>query len=131
MQILLRTDNHIEGSAKLTNYVENLVRDALDQFERRITRVEVHLGDHNSHKSGEKDKRCSMEVRIGGIAPINVTAEAPTVGQALDGAIEKMEKTLRRTLGKLDATRNRASLSDIAPVGEAVASEVPVGDDDF
>ncbi|MEL6796637.1 MAG: ribosomal subunit interface protein, partial [Planctomycetota bacterium] len=29
----------------------------------RLTRVEVHLGDENAHKSGPADKRCLIEAR--------------------------------------------------------------------
>jgi ribosomal subunit interface protein len=109
MQILLTTDNHIEGSAKLTSYVESLVQDSLAQFNGRITRVEVHLVDQNSHKSGSSDKRCAMEARVGGLAPVNVTADAATVDRALDGAVDKLEKALRKTFDKLGDKKGRAS----------------------
>lgn len=109
MQILLTTDNHIEGNAKLSSYVETLVQNSLQQFERRITRVEVHLQDQNSHKSGGDDKRCTMEARIGGLAPVNVTADAATVDQALDRAVDKLEKSLRKTFDKLGDHKGRPS----------------------
>jgi ribosomal subunit interface protein len=111
MQILLTTDNHIDGNAKLTNYVESLVADALEQFGNRITRVEVHLIDQNSHKSGGNDKRCSMEARVGGLAPVSVTADAATVDQALGGAIDKLEKSLRKTFDKLGDHKGRPSMA--------------------
>ena len=109
MQILLTTDNHIDGSAKLTSYVESLVQNSLQQFERRLTRVEVHLLDQNGHKSGRHDKRCAMEARVAGLAPVSVTADAATVDQALDGAVTKLEKSLRRTFDKLDDKKGRTS----------------------
>ena len=109
MQILLTTDNHIEGSAKLTSYVESLVQNALQQFESRLTRVEVHLHDQNGHKTGSHDKRCAMEARIAGLAPLSVTADAATVDKALDGAVNKLEKSLRKTFDKLDDRKGRTS----------------------
>ena len=51
MQILLKTDNHIEGNAKLTGYVEGLVNDSLERFTSRVTSVHVHLTDENRRKS--------------------------------------------------------------------------------
>lgn len=109
MQVLLTTDNHIDGSAKLTGYVESLVQSSLERFARRLTRVEVHLHDQNGHKSGSHDKRCAMEARIAGLAPLSVTADAPTVDQALDSAVSKLEKALRRTLDKYDDKKGRTT----------------------
>jgi ribosomal subunit interface protein len=128
MQILLTTDNHIEGSAKLTSYVESLVQNSLAQFNGRITRVEVHLIDQNSHKSGNSDKRCAMEARVGGMPPINVTADAATVDQALDGAVVKLEKSLRKTFDKLGDKKGRVSHAGESHMGGDSAA---VGDDDF
>lgn len=111
MQILLTTDNHIEGNAKLTSYVESLVKGTLEQFGNRITRVEVHLQDQNSHKSGGNDKRCTMEARVGGLAPVSVTADAANVDQALDGAVDKLLKSLRKTFDKLGDHKGRPSMA--------------------
>jgi ribosome-associated translation inhibitor RaiA len=119
MQVQLHTDNHIEGTAKLTSYVEALVQDSLDRFTRRITRVEVHLIDQNSSaKGGSNDKRCSMEARVSGRDPVNVTADAPTVDQALNSAITKLEKSLTHLFDKLDHAKGRPSLSEHAALAD-------------
>lgn len=113
MQVQLNTDNHIEGNARLTNYVETLVQDSLARFANRITRVEVHLADQNSgKKSGSDDKRCSMEARISGRQPITVSADAPTVDQALGGAVDKLEKALTTTFDRIvEVSRGRSALA--------------------
>ena len=36
-------------------------------------RVEVHLSDENGKKQGEADKRCKLEARLSGLAPVGVT----------------------------------------------------------
>ncbi|TWU29697.1 HPF/RaiA family ribosome-associated protein [Bythopirellula polymerisocia] len=108
MQINLSTDNHIEGNAKLTGYVESLVESALDRFLKQITRVEVHLSDQNSGtKSGANDKRCVMEARISGRQPLSVTAESDSVDRALDGAITKLEKKLASEFDRIKDPRRK------------------------
>lgn len=102
MQIQLNTDRNIVGSEELASRVEIEVRASLGHFADRITRVEVHLNDLNSDKTGN-DKRCMMEARIAGRQPMSVTHEAPTVAQSVDGASEKLLRALDRTFGKRDS----------------------------
>lgn len=102
MQILLNTDNHILGDQRLTEHTEACVQDAIGRFENHITRVEVHLQDVNSQKGGD-DKRCMMEARLEGLAPVAVTHEAESILLALDGAAEKLRHALDNTFGKLNS----------------------------
>ena len=103
MQIQVRTDNHIVGSAELTRQIDAVVANALSHFGDRVTRVEVYLSDENSsQKSGEKDKRCVVEARLAGLQPIAVSHHGAFLDQAIDGAAAKLEKTLKRTLGRLE-----------------------------
>jgi ribosome-associated translation inhibitor RaiA len=103
MQIQINSDHHIVGSPELAGRVQELVRDTLDRFSDRITRVEVHLNDLNSVKGGGNDKRCLMEARIGGLQPISASHEAATLDLAIDGAMEKLERAIESRLGKLSA----------------------------
>ncbi|MHB8864246.1 MAG: HPF/RaiA family ribosome-associated protein [Pirellulaceae bacterium] len=112
MQIQVNTDRHIEGSAELTRRVEAVVEGALGRFGDRVTRVEVHLSDTNSsQKSGDADKRCVMEARVAGLKPIAVSDDGASLEQVLDGAADKLEKTLRRALGRLDDPKGRTSFA--------------------
>ncbi len=110
MQIQVNTDNQTEGSAELTLKVESTLKSELSRFSDRITRVEVQLSDENgSQKSGDSDKRCVLEARLTGMQPIKVSADGSSLEQALDGAADKLEKTLKRTLGRLDDSKGRTS----------------------
>jgi ribosome-associated translation inhibitor RaiA len=110
MLVRVTTDNNIAGSDKLTADIETIVTDVLDRFSQRVTRVEVYLADENSRaKSGQKDKRCTMEARLSGLQPIAVSEQAPSLKQAVSGAAEKLEKTLARTLGRLGERKGRGS----------------------
>jgi len=101
MQIQINTDNNIEGREELATQVEGVVQDSLSRFSDQITRVEVHLSDENSHKSGQDDKRCVMEARLEGRQPTAVTHQAATLNEAVDGDAEKLTASLESTLGRL------------------------------
>jgi ribosome-associated translation inhibitor RaiA len=102
MQIQINTDGNIEGHEQLAQQVEAVVRDGLQQFTAKLTRVEVHLSDENSDKkSGAEDKRCLLEARLAGLQPIAVSHEAATTEQAVDGALERLTHLLDGTLGRL------------------------------
>jgi ribosome-associated translation inhibitor RaiA len=101
MQIQVNTDRHIEGTDDLTAEVESSVRRSLSRFDERITRLEVHLSDLNSEKSGPDDKRCMIEARMAGRDPVAVSHQAATVDAAVSGATARLRRSLESTLGKL------------------------------
>ncbi len=102
MQVQINTDSNIAGHGGLAQQVEGVVRDALDRFSAQITRVEVHLSDENSDKKFDpEDKRCLLEARLAGLQPVSVRHQAATLEQAVDGAAEKLKRSLESTLGRL------------------------------
>jgi len=101
MTIQINSDNNITGTEGLSNFVESTIAETLKRFDNQITRVEVHLNDENSHKSGMNDKRCMLEARLEGMQPIAVTAHGDTIQEALKGALSKIKSSLDTTLGKL------------------------------
>jgi hypothetical protein len=121
MQIQVRTDNHVEGNAQLTQEAETIVQQALGRFGDRITRVEVFFSDENSNeKFGDHDKRCVLEARLAGLQPITVSHLGSSLEQALLGAAGRLAKTLKRTLGRKNAlylrrVRERVELPATSP----------------
>lgn len=112
MQVLVHTDNHIEGSAKLSQFIQENVADALKRYGDRVTRVEVHLADQNSAaKGGGDDMRCAVEARLAGLAPISVMHDAATVDQAFSGALDKLETALDRAIGRREDPKGRTPYS--------------------
>jgi ribosome-associated translation inhibitor RaiA len=103
MQIQINSDHHIVGSPELAARIQELVRDTLDRYSDRITRVEVHLNDLNGVKGGN-DKRCLMEARLAGLGPIDVNHEADNLQVAIDAALEKLERAIEHKLGKVAMT---------------------------
>ena len=98
MQVLVNSDHHTD----LTERVQGVVEGRLERFAGRITRVEVHLSDLNSCKRGERDKRCTMEARLGGVPPIVVSHEASTLAEAIHVAADKLERAVEHALGGLE-----------------------------
>ena len=101
MQIQVNTDNHIHGREEIVALVETSLEGAVGRFRDRITRVEAHLSDTNSHKTKGDDIRCVLEARLAGHQPIAVTHQAATVEIALSGAADKLERSVESTLGRL------------------------------
>ncbi|MHB8816426.1 MAG: HPF/RaiA family ribosome-associated protein [Steroidobacteraceae bacterium] len=109
--MLVNSDHHIAGGEDLTERVQGVVEGRLERFDGRITRVEVHLSDLDGSKLGERDTRktlrCMMQVRIGGLKPIAVSHEAPTLTEAIHVAADKVERAIEHALGKLEDTMGR------------------------
>lgn len=124
MQILINSDSHIKGGDSATERVQSIVHAAVDRFEDRITRVEVHLSDTNGPKHGEREKRSVIEARVGGLRPIAVVHEAPTLLEALEGAADRLKRALEHTLGRLEETAGGSPPEDnVASVEELEALE--------
>jgi ribosome-associated translation inhibitor RaiA len=104
MIIQINTDSNIEGDQELAQQIKAVVRNSLERFSEQITRVEVHLSDENSDKKfGAEDKRCLLEARLAGLQPLSVSHQAGTLEQAVNGAVEKLKRSLDSTLGRLDS----------------------------
>ena len=84
---------------------ETITRDSLGRYEARLTRIEIHINDLNSHKSGPGDKRCQIEARPAGLPPVSASAEGPTVDAATRAAAQKLERLLNSTFGRLSDQR--------------------------
>ena len=111
MLIHVRTDNHIEAPEELVAGVTTAIEDSLGRFQPQLTRVEVYLADENSHKTGDNDKRCTIEARLSGLQPLAATGSGAILDQALDGALDKLASLLEHKLGRLGERKGRTSFS--------------------
>ena len=112
MKIQVNTDANVDGHERLVAHVSATVEHALARFKEHVTRVEVHLSDENAAKTGPQDQRCLMEARLEGRQPVAVTEHAATQEQAVNGAVQKMQRLLDSTLGRLHAQRHTAPAPD-------------------
>lgn len=100
MIVQINTDKNVEGHERLESYFSEELKKTLSRFEDKVTRIEVHLGDENSEKSGVNDKRCLIEARPEKMQPVAVTNYADTTEKAFQGAMEKIKKVLETTFEK-------------------------------
>lgn len=118
MKILVNSDKNISTDRGVAGFVEAEVTRGLRRFARRLTRVEVHLSDVNSHKFGTHDKRCMIEVRPAGMRAMTATVSAATLKEALAGALKKMRHSVETKFGRLttakriSAARKNAIIED-------------------
>jgi ribosome-associated translation inhibitor RaiA len=112
MYVEVNTDDNIEGSEQLTLRVKTLVESSLDRFSNQITRIDVHLSDENSHKSGANDKRCVIEARPAGLQPLAATHNAATLDLAINGAIERLERLIESTFGRRNDSKRATDRGD-------------------
>ena len=115
MQIQLNTDNNIQGDDTLAEWLETELKTKLDRFRDHVTRIEVHLSDNSAGRHGEHDIRCKLEARLAGFQPVLVSHDAAKTGEAIHGAIDKLQRTLTTTLEKVRATRGRDSVRGAEP----------------
>lgn len=101
MLIQVNSDANINMSETLATHIKSILRSELKYFSAHITRVEIHLSDENSHKSGPDDKRCVLEVRLKNHQPIAVTYQATTLDQVVTVAAEKMKRLIENVFGKI------------------------------
>lgn len=129
MQIQVHSDNHIESSARLIDWVSASIESKLERFEEDLTRIVVHLHDDNAGKAGADDKRCVIEARPKGHQPISVTHKAEALDFAVDGAIEKLHHALEHMFGKLRNKRPQLPLAGAQE--ESRASRDSLLEEDF
>lgn len=105
MQIQLNTDKNFVGSPELLASVERMLEQELKHVCDELSRIEVHLNDENSIKSGGADKRCLLEARPRGLPPIAAEHRASSVELAIRGAAGQLGRAVKNALGKLREDR--------------------------
>lgn len=123
MQIQVNSDNHIQSSARLEEWVRTTVESTLGRYEEDLTRIEVHLRDENGDKPGPHDMRCQMEARPKGHQPISVSHKADSLEQAIEGAATKLDHALEHLFGKLRGKRAVVQKVADAPAADALLQE--------
>jgi hypothetical protein len=103
MMVQINTDRHIQGSSELQEAVTSMVEAAFGHFADRVTRLEVHLSDQNSHKGGDGDVRCAIEARLAGLPPLGVHHDAAALTDAVQGAMERLQHLIEHHLGRIES----------------------------
>ncbi len=108
MKIQINSDKNVAMDAEASRFVRGEANRALSRFKSKLTRVEFHLSDVNSHKFGKRDKRCVIEVRPAGHRPLAIRVASPNVRSAVRAALTKLRSALETFFGRLDKQRTIA-----------------------
>ena len=100
MQFQFNSDSSVMGTENVAERIEVMVREKLERFDERLTRVEVHVRDVNSAKHGADDKECMIEARPRGGKPIGVHGKSDKVDDAARKAANTLAQRLERHFGK-------------------------------
>src|SRR3546814_10827296 len=119
MQIFIHTDRNIALTDAQREGFEQLLAGAVDRFDARLTRIEVHLSDVNSTPGGVSDKRCVLETRPAGRQPFAVEHQAATIALAASGAGPTLKNVLESTFGRLDRVRGDSGGIAAVEIGRA------------
>lgn len=125
IKVQVNTSNDIDNKDALERWASDYLNEQLARFEQDLTSIEVQMTDENhAAKGGGVDKRCMMEARVNGRAPVAVTNYAPDQNLAFRGAAEKLAHALDHTFGKLDRREHRVR-DTIRRDPEVIADVVP------
>jgi len=112
MKIQINSGKNAATDTRATRLIEDKVKRALKNFSGKLTRVEVHISDVNSHKFGVQDKRCLIEARPASHRPLAVRSAGRTAAGAIRDALTKLRSSLHTFYGRLEARRpTRAAIA--------------------
>jgi ribosome-associated translation inhibitor RaiA len=107
MKVQVNTSNDIENKDALEQWANEYLNEQLARFDQDISSIEVQMTDENHSAKGGVDKRCMLEARVNGRAPVAVTHYAADQNAAFRGATEKLAHALDHAFGKLDRREHR------------------------
>lgn len=112
MNILINSANQIKSSENFNEQIRQTIADSLGSHGTHITRIEVHLSDENGGKFGVDDKRCLLEARLEHVKPVVVSHNAANLLLAVEGATEKLNKSIEHIVGRRQSQRDHKSVSE-------------------
>jgi len=107
MKVQVNTSNDVDNKETLERWATEFLNTQLARFDQDITSIEVQMTDENHSAKGGVDKRCMMEARVNGRAPIAVTNYGADQNLAFRGAADKLANALDHAIGKLDRREHR------------------------
>lgn len=126
MRVQVNSDSTVSVDTTTKRFVKGEVERILENFDGKVTRVEVHLSDVNAGKSGPADKRCVVEVRPAGAKPRSTTATADALPTAIVQALRKMKRSLASFFGRQGrAAVGKTSAAPKAPVRKQATKATP------
>ncbi|MBX3323346.1 MAG: HPF/RaiA family ribosome-associated protein [Phycisphaeraceae bacterium] len=92
----------VKGSESLEQHIREELERSIGRYATRITRVEVHVSDHNGVKHSPNDKRCLMEARPAGHEPFVIEHHGDDFFAVVSVGADKLERVLSKHFDKLN-----------------------------
>lgn len=106
MDIRFNTDNAIDGSAEMTQAVQERITERLEtRFGSRLTTIEVHVRDVDGDSNRADGVEARLEARPKNGQPIFVAERAEKPLEAMNAALSTMVARLDKVFGKADRHR--------------------------
>lgn len=83
----------------LRAHVERRLQFAMSRVQGRVLRIKVRLSDVNGPKGGV-DMRCHLQICVGGLPDVVVEDTETDLYDAVNRAVERAGRTLRRQLAR-------------------------------
>ena len=106
MQLSIRKNN-LQWSDALAGYTERRVHHGLDRLRERVRSVLVRLADVNGPRGG-RDKHCAVLIRLATGEEIIVNARDACPYRAVDGAVNRLKRSVKKQVGRRRSRRRRA-----------------------
>lgn len=115
MRLHLRVRN-LPEDGELLDYVEHRAGFALGRFSARIHTLHVTLTDDNGPRGGI-DKNCCATARVQGLPSITVSSRDASTRRAVDRALSRIARSVRRALDVRQEPRFRGTWPSLEPPG--------------
>ena len=94
----------IDASGGIRDYIMERMEAALIHAKDSIQYITVRLSDQNGPKGGV-DKRCQVHLKPKGLPTVVVSDVSASVSDAVDRALQRAEKAVKRVLERANAVQ--------------------------
>jgi ribosome-associated translation inhibitor RaiA len=101
MRTHVTTTGAIHAHQAFRDQVVESVDETMSRFGDIVTRVDIHLVEESARRSSAESVRCTAEAHVAGHGTVVVTQHAEHVEPAVREAVEKLEGSIARALGRL------------------------------
>jgi ribosome-associated translation inhibitor RaiA len=111
MHIQVNSNNSIDLDEDMIRQITSLVEPELKHYREDVTGVEVYVNDTNADKGGDRDKHCTIEAHVAGMAPLAASGQAPDLLLAVKEGSRKLHRVLSSRLTKRRDARKTVAAS--------------------
>jgi ribosome-associated translation inhibitor RaiA len=105
--MLFKFESNNPEAAQMRDIAETRLRFVIRRMEWRVPKASVYLTDVNGLRAGGQDKCCRVEFKLDHAESVVVTSSADDWRSAIDQALARANRTLKRALERKDTLARR------------------------